>query len=148
VFEIVQHPDGTVNIGSVAFPGVFLRMDGTGVNSWTWNGGGTVNCQFGAGSWETFTLRSVDGQGLFNIESVAFPNVYLRLEVESAANCQYTPPANGKAAVDWASGPGPEVAVPDLVNLSPAQAFAVYRYTGLATSAHRHVSKMWAVRRG
>lgn len=46
-----------------------LGMDGTGVTSFSADGGGTVNCQFGAGPWETFTLRS-DGANVY-IESVA-----------------------------------------------------------------------------
>ncbi len=43
-------------IGSVVFPNVYLRMDGQGVTQLTASGGGTVNCQFGADSFERFYI--------------------------------------------------------------------------------------------
>jgi len=45
-----------VAIESANFPGVFLRMDGSGVTAPVGPGGGKVNCQFGARSWERFYL--------------------------------------------------------------------------------------------
>ncbi len=74
--------DGTgpvMPIESIQFPNVFLRVDGTGVNAAVGPGGGTVNCQFGAGPYEK--LRFVDqGDGSVAIASVQFPNVCLRLD--------------------------------------------------------------------
>jgi len=133
LFEIVQNADGTVNIGSVDFPGVFLRMDGTGVTSFSADGGGTVNCQFGAGPWETFTLRS-DGANVY-IESVAFPNVCLRMQVgetgiEYRANCQYGVGDVWSPVVIGPANSETDGVVPDLINLSPAQALAVTQADG------------------
>ena len=70
--------DGSFSIESVAFPNVFMRMDGTGVTSQTTNGGGAVNCQFNPGPYEKFKLR-VQSDGSYSVESVAFPNVFLRM---------------------------------------------------------------------
>jgi hypothetical protein len=50
-----------VTIESVQFPGVFLRMDGSG----------NVNCQFGAGPWEKFLVTS-PGDGYVTIQSIQF----------------------------------------------------------------------------
>src|SRR5579859_2726650 len=57
-FRLVPQSDGSVSIASVTFPNVFLRMDGRGVTSFSGNGGGTVNCQYGTGSWQSFFLVS------------------------------------------------------------------------------------------
>ncbi|MFC0097688.1 hypothetical protein ACFFKH_09120 [Micromonospora marina] len=69
--------DTPITIESTAFPEVFLRMDGTGVPT-NMAGGGTVNCNFQAGDKEKFKLRP-QANGTFSIESIAFPNVFLRL---------------------------------------------------------------------
>ena len=59
-FKIIYNgSDGSFSIESNAFSGVYMRMDGNGVTKFTGPGGGVVNCQFGAGPWEKFTLRSV-----------------------------------------------------------------------------------------
>jgi phospholipase C len=57
-FRIVHQatPAGSVAFESVAFPGVFLRLDGNGVNHFMGPGGGTANAQFGVGPWEKFYL--------------------------------------------------------------------------------------------
>jgi phospholipase C len=98
-FQIIEQENGTINIASVAFPDVFLRMDGSGVTSSSATGGGIVNCQYTAGPWETFTLVQ-ESDGSVNIASAAFPNVFLRMDgsgVTSSSgsgggivNCQYT----------------------------------------------------------
>jgi len=148
-FFIVENQDGTVNIESVAFPGVFLRMDGRGVTSWTWGGAGSVNCQFGAGPWETFLLKPLDqlsegppALGFFNIESVAFPNVYLRIDGIPGAfnspgtvNCQFTPGAWEQLSLDLVD-PQPEgVPVPDVLNDSPDEARALIEAAGFRFSS-------------
>jgi phospholipase C len=59
-FRILPQPDGTVAIGSVAFPGVFLRMDGRPYGrcqDGCPDGFGTVNCQGFIGSWEKFFIN-------------------------------------------------------------------------------------------
>jgi len=71
--------DAPITIQSTFFPNVYLRMDGTGVTTFTGPGGGTVNCQFGAGPLERFKLRA-QADSSFSFESVAFPNVYLRMD--------------------------------------------------------------------
>jgi hypothetical protein len=145
-FEIVEHADGTVNIASVAFPSVFLRMDGRGVTSFSEGGGGTVNCQYTAGPWETFTLTTVDPGGtggiFVNIESVAFPNVFLRMLFDGnggpngsgTVNCQYT--AYGLSARFFLQPVGPVDMgiVPDVINLSPSSAQAAIESTGFEYS--------------
>ena len=86
------------SIESVAFPGVYLRMDGNGVTAPGSHGGGTVNCHFGAVlSYEKFKLEYYNN-GAFSIQSVQFPGVYLRMDgngvtalatVGGTVNCQY-----------------------------------------------------------
>ncbi|MFI6761259.1 fascin domain-containing protein [Micromonospora sp. NPDC050417] len=68
-----------ITIQSTFFPNVYLRMDGAGVTTFTGSGGGKVNCQFGAGPLEKFRLRA-NGDGSYSFESVAFANVYLRMD--------------------------------------------------------------------
>lgn len=79
----------TVTIGSAAFPGVYLRLDGTGVTAPTGPGGGTANAQFGAGAKEQFRLEH-QNDGSVAVASVAFPGVYLRMDGRSV-----TGPGNG-----------------------------------------------------
>ncbi|HET7433682.1 MAG TPA: hypothetical protein VFN10_03100 [Thermoanaerobaculia bacterium] len=54
LFRIREEEDDVVTLESAEFPGVYLRLDGTGVTSKSDDGGGTVNCQFEAGPWERF----------------------------------------------------------------------------------------------
>jgi hypothetical protein len=89
----------TVNIESAQWPGVFLRMDGTGVTSPDGAGGGVVNCQFTAGAYEKFNIVN-QADGTVNIESAQWPGVFLRMDgtgvtsPEGAGggvvNCQFT----------------------------------------------------------
>ncbi|MEU8185853.1 fascin domain-containing protein [Micromonospora carbonacea] len=68
-----------ITILSTFFPNVYLRMDGAGVTTFTGSGGGTVNCQFGAGPLEKFRLHA-NSDGSYSFESVVSPNVYLRMD--------------------------------------------------------------------
>lgn len=87
-----------INIASLAFPNVFLRMDGSGVTQHSASGGGVVNCQFGAGAWERFRIE-IQPDNLPAIASVHFPNVYLRMDCggitqpdtggSGVVNCQF-----------------------------------------------------------
>ncbi len=74
----IQSEDVGYSIQSVAFPGVFLRMDGSGVTAFSASGGGVVNGQFGAYSAEKFSIQSEDVG--YSIQSVAFPGVVLRMD--------------------------------------------------------------------
>ena len=79
-------------IQSVPYPGVYLRMDGTGLDEFALHGGGVVNCQRGVASYEKFRIVYNAGQyaGMFSIESKAFPFVYLRTDGDNnIVNCQY-----------------------------------------------------------
>jgi hypothetical protein len=81
-FEVLEEEaqaDGTVALASVAFPNVYVRMDGSGVTSPTADGAGVVNCAFGTGPWEKFHRR-VQPDGSVAYESAAFPGVYLRMD--------------------------------------------------------------------
>ncbi|KAF9472331.1 hypothetical protein BDN70DRAFT_887113 [Pholiota conissans] len=73
-----------IAIQSVAFPGRFLRIDGTGITGFVGTGAGTVNTQTFASAWETFTLQRND-DGTVSIKSTAFPNVYLRMDATGVA---------------------------------------------------------------
>lgn len=83
---------------SSRFPHAFLRMDGTGVTQPTNSGSGVVNCQYGIGPLETFE-KIENADGTVSFRSVAFDNVFLRLDgtgvthfVGTGAgtvNCQY-----------------------------------------------------------
>lgn len=91
-------PDGTVAFESAEFPKVYMRVDGTGLTANQAQGGGLVNCQFNVGNTEKFRVRDqADGSVAF--ESVAFPNVWLRLDATGVTafngngvgtvNCQF-----------------------------------------------------------
>jgi hypothetical protein len=97
-FRVRPQPDGSVAIESAFFDKVFLRMSAAGFTSMQDQGGGTVNCQFNAGSTEKFWARDqADGSVAF--ESVAYPNVWLRMDATNVTsftdagsgtvNCQY-----------------------------------------------------------
>lgn len=91
-FYLEPQEDGTYAIASIAFPGVYLRADGTGLSD-TNPSGGVVNCQFGVGPWEKFKINK--GTGPFTgltIESAHFANVFLKMNtndcsVNSAPGC-------------------------------------------------------------
>ena len=100
LFEIsVPDTDGAVTIASVSFPNVYLRMDARAVTQFGADGGGTVNCQYGAGSWEKFRLEE-QPDGTVLIGSFPFADAYLRIDgrgIDAAephggiVNCQTRP---------------------------------------------------------
>ncbi|MFF7701123.1 fascin domain-containing protein [Streptomyces lydicus] len=100
-FKVRPQVDGSYAFESVAFPHVFLRMDGTGVPT-SMAGGGTVNCQYGIGPYEKFRARG-QADGSFSFESATFSNIFLRMVTGSGVttatgpggtvNCQIN--ANG-----------------------------------------------------
>ena len=53
-FRLVPQQDGTTAIASVAFPGVYLRMDGNGLSAANPGAIGVVNGQYGVGPLEKF----------------------------------------------------------------------------------------------
>ncbi|UGT61257.1 papain-like cysteine protease family protein [Nocardia asteroides] len=84
---------------------MFLRLDGAGLTAPADSGGGTANCQYGAGPYERFRVRS-QGDGTVAFESVAFPKVYLRMDARGVT----APVASGGGLVNAqynAAGPGP-----------------------------------------
>ncbi len=97
-FRICRHPFNAFTFESVAHPGVYLRMDGKNVVQDEKNGAGTVNCQFGYGPYEFFTLTQL-ADSIFGIESALFDRVYLRMDGSKAdafsgtgagtVNCQF-----------------------------------------------------------
>ena len=91
-----------VTIQSVQFPNVFLRLDGSGVTRNIAAGVGTVNCQFTAGPYEKFILRAY-GQDQFSIESLQFPNVFLRMDGIRVTSFQ----GAGSGTVNGQFGTGP-----------------------------------------
>ena len=79
----------------------FLRLDGSDMTQFTWNGGGVVNCQWSgvpAQSYESFILKQ-ERNGSYFFRSVAFPHCYIRLDGNGVTshtdygggvvNCQY-----------------------------------------------------------
>ncbi|KAF3384073.1 hypothetical protein DPV78_012825 [Talaromyces pinophilus] len=90
-----------VSIESQQFPGSYLRIDGTGVTTFSGSGGGTVNCQNYVGTYETLVIVNYPEDNTFSLLSSVFPNVYLRMdgsEVKSGetypsgigtVNCQF-----------------------------------------------------------
>lgn len=97
VADLAKLGDIPIAIQSTFFQNIFLRMDGSGVTTSTDSGGGTVNCQYGIGSWTTFKVHP-QTDGSFSFESVAFPNVFLRMDGTGVpttmagggtVNCQY-----------------------------------------------------------
>ncbi len=102
-FNIEKQANGTYTIESIAFPGVYLRMDGRGVNESN-PIGGVVNCQLGAGPWEKFKI-SIHLYG-YSIESVSFPGVFLRMDSD---NCSVnSAPGCGSISCSF----GPEITAP------------------------------------
>ena len=87
-----------VVIESAQFRHVFIRMDSQGMNHYMEPGGGEVNCQFTASTWEFYFLRR-ETSGSYSFRNVQFPHCYIRLEgfgVDSwsepgggTVNCQY-----------------------------------------------------------
>jgi len=86
-FTLVVNGDGTVSFKSTVFNNVFIRLDAGAVAAGQLvpPGGGTVNAQFTAHSWEKFKIhKKADPagkyQGVVGIESAGFPGRYLRLD--------------------------------------------------------------------
>ena len=89
----VAEDSNIYTIQSVAYPGVYLRMDGSGITQFNSSGKGTVNLQYGATSnYEKFRIVFNAGKfpGMFSFESKVSPFVYLRTDSgKSVVNCQY-----------------------------------------------------------
>ena len=87
----VAEDSNIYSIQSVKYPGLYLRMDGSGMTRFDDNGGGVANCELGVYSYEKFRIVYVAGgeyHGKFTIGSQAFPFVYLRAHGD-IINCQY-----------------------------------------------------------
>lgn len=103
--DLASLGDAPITIRSTAFANVFIRLDGSGVTTSTDSGGGVVNCQYTAGSYEKFKVRpQTDGSYCF--ESAAFPNVYLRMDGSGVTS--QTASGGGTVNCQYSSGgPGP-----------------------------------------
>lgn len=66
-------------IQSVAFEGVFLRVDGKGINKGNGSGAGIVNCQKNLAQ-EGAIMAHKQSDGTFTLESVRYPGVFLRMD--------------------------------------------------------------------
>ena len=92
-----------VEIQSASFSDVLIRLDGRGMSHFDGNGGGLVNCQYTASTFERFYLQR-ESNGCYSFRSVQFPHCYIRLDGENVnswsgsgggtVNCQLydTPP--------------------------------------------------------
>lgn len=69
-----------VVIESQSFKNVFIRMDSKGMSHFDGPGGGEVNCQYTAGSYEIFFMEQVGLDSRYSFRSVQFPHCYLRLD--------------------------------------------------------------------
>ena len=86
-FSLERNSDGTVSFKSTAFKDVYIRLDGSNVHEGTnlSSGGGVVNGQFTAHSWEKFRIHKKESEfhkykAVVGIESAAFPGRYVRLD--------------------------------------------------------------------
>ena len=86
-FSLERNDDGTVSFKSTVFNNVYIRLDGSNVPAGTGipPGGGIVNGQYTAHSWEKFRIHKKDSEhhqykAVVGIESAAFPGRYLRLD--------------------------------------------------------------------
>jgi len=98
----IENYSGTLSIQSVAFPPCSLRMDGSTITEFNGNGGGSVNCQFGASSAEQFRLV-IQEDGSVAIGSVEFPDRYLRMDGGGVGTFQ----DDGSGVVNCQFGVGP-----------------------------------------
>ncbi len=101
----IVHPqaNGSYAFESTAFPGVYLRMDGTGVPT-TMAGGGTVNCSFGiADAKETF-IAHANADGSFSFESGAFPGIFLRMVTGSGVTTATGPGGTVNCQINASGG--------------------------------------------
>jgi hypothetical protein len=86
-FFLQRNDDGTVSFKSTVFNDVYIRLDGSNVPKDTKipPGGGVVNGQYTAHSWEKFRIHKKDSEyhqykAVVGIESAAFPGRFLRLD--------------------------------------------------------------------
>ena len=97
---ITVGPSVKMNLEGTLFEGAFVRMDARGVDSFTPQGGGIVNTQKGAGSFEGFHIQRVGHEQEFRIESLAFSGRFLRIDgtkltpgmIGGVVNCQAARP--------------------------------------------------------
>ena len=77
-FSIEPQSDGSSAIASIQFPGVYLALNGTGVNP-SHPTGGSVQAAWGVGANSRFFLRDQPDGSIF-VESAQFPGVFLFLK--------------------------------------------------------------------
>ena len=81
--------------GGLPDPGFYLRIDGTYVSQFNDCGSGTVNLQYGATDEEKIKIIYNGDKGMFCIESLKYPRIFLRMDCSRKfVNCQY-------GALEW-----------------------------------------------
>ena len=94
-----------VVIESKAFQNVFIRLDGQNMTQFESNGGGVVNCQYDAFSWEIYYLEtlSTSTPSVFAFRSVQYPHCYIRLDGNGVHS--YSSNGGGTVNCQWYSDP-------------------------------------------
>ena len=87
-----------VVILSAYWENIYIRMDGSGMTKFKGTGGGVVNCQYGANTYERFNKRKRT-DGTFSFQNLHFPQCSIRLDGTGVTkhtgpgggvvNCQY-----------------------------------------------------------
>jgi hypothetical protein len=96
-YNLVTQDDGSSAIASVQFPGVFLSLDGTGVNAGN-PLGGKAEASWGISGNGSF-ITHPQADGTVAIESIAFPNVFLSLTAPNLHGRQDA--GGGTAQATW-----------------------------------------------
>ena len=108
IYPVEMTPSSTpvshckVEIQSANFSDVFIRLDGRGMSHFDGNGGGLVNCQYTAGTFESFYLQR-ESHGSYSFRSVQFPHCYIRLGGENV----HSSSGSGGGTVNWYETPSP-----------------------------------------
>lgn len=103
LLPVAGKPD-VFNIGSTAFPSVFLRVDASAVHGYSDSGAGTVNCQYTAGPYEQYRLET-QTDGSRAIASVQFPGTYLRMDGSKVPGHGSLPGGAGTVNAQGSVGP-------------------------------------------
>ena len=87
-----------VLIESAQFNNVFIRLNGENMHQTDPSGGGEVNCQFSAISYERFFLKE-ENNGNYSLRSVQFPHCYIRLDGSGVTS--FTASGGGTVNSQW-----------------------------------------------
>ncbi len=90
---LVKQPIRNVVIESAEWENVFLRLEAKEMTEFRSSGGGKVNLQFGAKSFEKFILKEEGPNNVYSIISAAFP--HCRIRVNGAGVTSWLDPGSG-----------------------------------------------------